>query len=91
MCMMCMTHMMMDHGVQHQPAVSVGAATGRNCASCNHPLQPGYAFCPNCGMNLHTTQCPSCGRVVDQNWKACPYCGAQLSASAPATVGHAHH
>ena len=91
MCMMCMTHMMMDHGEQHQPVASVGAATGRSCAHCNYPLQPGFTFCPNCGMSLRTGTCSSCGQAVDPSWKACPYCGTQLSASAPATVGHAHH
>ncbi len=93
MCMMCMTHMMMDHNHdgQHQPVASVGAATGLGCAHCNYPLQPGLTFCPNCGMSLHTGTCSSCSQAVDPTWKACPYCGAPLSASAPATVGQADH
>ena len=91
MCMMCMTHMMVDRGEQHRPVASVGTATGRSCAHCNYPLQPGFTFCPNCGMNLHTTKCPSCRQAVEPTWKACPDCGTQLSASAPATAGHAHH
>ena len=94
MCMMCMMHMMMghDHGGQHQPATTANVtAAGRGCAHCGYPLQPGFAFCPSCGMSLQTSACPSCGQGVDPSWKACPYCGAQLSASATADAGHAHH
>ncbi len=91
MGMMCMTHMMMDHGEQHQPAASVVATTGRGCTRCGYPVQSGFTFCPNCGINLRTAACPSCGQAVEPTWKACPYCGTQLSASAPATTGHAHH
>jgi len=88
MCMM-MDH---DHGGQHQPATAVVVTTaGRSCAHCGYPLQPGFTFCPNCGMNLRTAACPSCGQATDPGWKACPYCETALSASAPATAGHARH
>ena len=92
--MMCMMHMLMDHdhNGQHQPATAAGTtATGRSCTHCGHPVQPGFAFCPNCGMSLRTATCPSCGEAVQPSWKACPFCGATLGAGATTTAGHAHH
>ncbi len=71
MCMMCMTHMMMDHNHdgQHQPVASVGAATGLGCAHCNYPLQPDFTTCPNCGGQLELG-----GKGIIK----CPYCGAEI-------------
>lgn len=58
------------------------------CAHCGFPLQPGYAYCPNCGMSLRTAICPACGQKVDSNWSTCAYCGSPL---AEAQTQMAHH
>ncbi len=92
MCIMCMAHMLtMDHGGQHQPAASAVATTGRTCSRCGFPLQAGFAFCPNCGMDLRAVSCPACGQAVDPTWKACPHCGAALGTGVAAASEHAHH
>ena len=94
MCLMCLVHAVMDHdhGGQRQLAATVNAtAAGRGCTRCGFALQPGFAFCPSCGMSLRADTCPSCGRGVDTSWRTCPGCGAQLGASAAPSAGHAHH
>jgi predicted amidophosphoribosyltransferase len=81
-----------NHSEQHAGhAVPVAPVSLRTCAECGYPLQTGFAYCPNCGMNLRAATCPSCGQTADLLWRTCPYCGAALGASAPVTAGHAHH
>jgi predicted amidophosphoribosyltransferase len=86
MCGCMLMHAMMNHE-EHQhtspsapaPAGNVVSDTsGRQCAHCGFPLGQGFAFCPNCGMSLKTTECSACGQKVDPNWSACAYCGSPL-------------
>jgi len=88
MCMCMMDH---NHNVQHQPGAMADPAGATRLCHCGYPLQPGFAFCPNCGMSLRTSSCPSCGREMDATWKACPYCGTEPGAHVSVTTGHAHH
>ena len=96
MCGCMLMHAAMDHEghqTSTQPA-SVPqanvmlAASGQQCAHCNFPLGQGFAFCPNCGMNLKTLECSACGQKVDSNWSACAYCGSPLG---EAEKQPAHH
>jgi len=96
MCGCMLLHAVMDHG-EHQsstrptsaPQANVMPAfNGRQCAHCGFSLQQGFAFCPNCGMNLKTSECSACGQKVDPNWSACAYCGSPLG---EAEKQPAHH
>ena len=96
MCGCMLMHAVMDHE-GHQtstqpasaPEASVApAASGQRCAHCGFPLAQGFAFCPNCGMNLKTSECSACGQKVDPNWSACAYCGSPLG---EAEKQPAHH
>ncbi len=86
MCGCMLMHTTMEH-IEHQPAsqsgtipiVAAPAAFDRQCAHCGFQLQQGYAFCPNCGMNLRTAECSACGQKVDTSWKTCAYCGSPLA------------
>lgn len=86
MCGCMLMHAAMDHS-EHQhsaqpmpPSVAgtMPAASGQKCVHCGFPLGQGFAFCPNCGMNLKTAECSACGQKVDSNWSACAYCGSPL-------------
>jgi hypothetical protein len=90
MCGCMLMHAMMNHQ-EHQPGAQAEPATERwpgtnamhtsaqqHCAHCGFPLQQGFAFCPGCGMSLHTAKCPSCGQKVDSGWRACAFCGSPL-------------
>jgi len=86
MCGCMLMHAAMDHEghqTSAQPASvpqanAMPVSSGRQCAHCNFPLGQGFAFCPNCGMNLSTLECSACGQKVDPNWSACAYCGHPL-------------
>jgi len=71
-------HQETDHPAATPRASMTTAAGARPCAHCGFPLQPEFAFCPNCGMGLKTAQCPACGQKVDPAWSACAYCGSPL-------------
>jgi len=88
-CMWMMNHG--QHGTHQGQSIAGAQAAGKACTHCGYPVEPAFAFCPNCGMSLRTTTCPSCRQAVDPTWKACPYCGTALAAGGPATAGHAHH
>jgi hypothetical protein len=84
MCGCMLMHAMMNHQ-EHQPGAQAEASTNamhtsgqQHCAHCGFPLQPGFAFCPGCGMSLKTAECPACGQKVDPGWRACAYCGSPL-------------
>jgi len=86
MCGCMLMHAAMDHG-EHQSsaqptsapqASAMPAANGQRCVHCSFPLGQGFAFCPNCGMSLKTSECSACGQKVDPNWSACAYCGSPL-------------
>lgn len=84
MCGCMFMHATMNHD-EHQdssrstPAMSaIPAANGQKCSHCDFPLEKGFAFCPNCGMNLKTMKCDACGQKVDPAWSACAYCGSPL-------------
>lgn len=86
MCGCMLMHMMMDHqGHQtgtlapNSPTSNTISIESRNrCQHCGFPLQHGFAFCPGCGMGLHSEKCPACGQEVNPIWSACAYCGAPL-------------
>ncbi len=86
MCGCMLMHAAMDHSdhaTADQPlslpqADLVSGSARELCVHCSFPLQPGFAFCPNCGMSLKTAQCPACGRKIDPAWSACVYCGSPL-------------
>jgi len=81
-------HQSSDHPVS-TPQSSMTTATGvRQCAHCGFSLQPGFAFCPNCGMRLKTVQCPACGQKVDPAWSACAYCGSPLGEAEKESMHH---
>jgi len=83
MCGCMLMHAAMDH-YGHQPADQPVAphgnvmptAGGERCTHCGFALQQDFAFCPNCGMSLKTSECLACGRKVDRTWRACAYCGS---------------
>ena len=87
MCGCMLMHATMNHEEQHHPvsqptsaptANALSAPGVRQCPHCDFPLQRGFAFCPNCGMSLRTTECSACGQKVDPSWKTCAYCGSPL-------------
>jgi predicted amidophosphoribosyltransferase len=79
-------HAMMNHEEHQHSSQSVSApamsamptVNGQKCSHCDFPLGQGFAFCPNCGMNLKTMKCAACGQKVDPAWSACAYCGSPL-------------
>jgi len=85
MCGCMLMHAAMNHD-EHQSASQAGAVpvaavhstSNRQCAHCGFQWQQGYAFCPNCGMNLRVAECSACGQKVDSSWKTCAYCGSPL-------------
>jgi predicted amidophosphoribosyltransferase len=86
MCGCMLMHAMMNHeehqhSSQSMPASGINGmstVSGKKCSHCGFPIEQGFAFCPNCGMNLKTTECPACGQKVDPSWSACAYCGSPL-------------
>lgn len=96
MCGCMLMHAGMDHE-GHQTTVQpvympqptvMPASSGRRCTNCGFPLGQGFAFCPNCGMNLKTSECSACGQKVDPVWSTCAYCGSPLD---QAEKHPAHH
>lgn len=48
------------------------------CENCGAPLQPGMAFCGECGASVAAKPaCPKCGYVFERPGKFCPKCGAK--------------
>ncbi len=91
MCGCMLMHAGMDHS-SHQPANKpasmpqanvVPGSNRQQCFHCSFPLQQGFSFCPNCGMNLKTADCPACGQKVDPAWSACAYCGSPIGEGQP--------
>ena len=91
MCGCMLMHMGMDHS-SHQPANGPASmpqangapgSSGLQCTHCSFPLQPGFSFCPSCGMSLKTAACPACGQKVDPAWSACAHCGHPLGEARP--------
>jgi len=85
MCGCMLMHATMNHE-EHQPAPQSGnvpfasaLTSDYKCAHCGFPLQAGYAFCPTCGVSLHTAKCSACGQKTDPSWKTCGYCGSPLA------------
>ena len=86
MCGCMLMHAGMDHSGRQPadqpmttPHAKVMPAFGPDqCFHCRFPVQQGFAFCPNCGTSLNTSECPACGRKVDRAWSACAYCGSPL-------------
>lgn len=87
MCGCMLMHATMNHEEHEHPSpaqpASAAAHGERPCAHCGFRLQPGFAFCPNCGMDLKTAACPACGQKVDPAWGACAYCGSPLGETQP--------
>jgi len=86
MCGCMLMHATMNHQ-GHQPnlqptsapaANTMPVASGQRCVHCGFSLQQGFAFCPNCGINLRTVVCLYCGQKVDPTWSSCAYCGSPL-------------
>jgi FHA domain/Double zinc ribbon len=51
------------------------------CARCNTPLDPGAAYCPNCGQPLPNplgSACPHCAAINLPGAAYCETCGAAL-------------
>jgi type II secretory ATPase GspE/PulE/Tfp pilus assembly ATPase PilB-like protein len=52
------------------------------CAGCQHPLDPTWEACPNCGLEveseLRKTYCPHCQAPLDGKRESCPFCGGGL-------------
>ncbi|HBG74757.1 MAG: hypothetical protein A2X25_12030 [Chloroflexi bacterium GWB2_49_20] len=87
MCGCMLMHAAMDHEghqTSTQPASTpqanvTSAVSGQLCVDCSFPLGQGFAFCPNCGMNLKTSECSACGQKVDPSWSVCAFCGSLLN------------
>lgn len=96
MCGCMPMHGNMDHEGHQSEAQSSTSQEVNNtlsagmlkCAHCGFPMQPGYAYCPNCGMSLRTAVCPACGQKVDPSWSSCAYCGSPLTEH---QIQMAHH
>ena len=96
MCGCMLMHAAMGHdghqtSTQSAPAPQanvIPAASGQKCVHCGFPLGQGFAFCPNCGMNLKTAECSACGQKVDSNWSACAYCGSPLGEAGKQSAHH---
>ncbi len=43
------------------------------CAHCDHPVEPDFRVCPNCGTS-QKTDCSECGRLIQSSWRVCPFC-----------------
>lgn len=71
-------HQHASHSVSAPAMSAMPTANGKKCSHCDFPLGQGFAFCPNCGMNLETMKCDACGQKVDPAWSACAYCGSPL-------------
>lgn len=55
-------------------------APGVACLKCNHPIQAGSKFCPQCGTRApETSFCAACGGQVPAGSKFCPQCGAGIN------------
>jgi hypothetical protein len=59
------------------------------CQKCGTPSKPMFAFCNQCGAELHAA-CPQCRRPVDSGWRACAYCGTSLADRTPVSVAPGH-
>src|SRR6266705_6781369 len=46
-----------------------------SCPECNNPIQAGWKYCPQCGVQI---SCPSCSSIVATSNKYCPNCGKAL-------------
>jgi hypothetical protein len=53
------------------------------CTGCEHPLDPSWEACPNCGVEvdseLRKTYCPHCQAPLSGKRDSCPFCGGGLS------------
>ena len=71
----------LEQAAQEQLELGSGQAGARYCWQCGKPLQPGAAFCAECGtaddaeINGQTMFCGSCGAKVGQNFAFCWQCG----------------
>jgi len=84
----CMCMMAHNHDEVHQDhALATTQAAARTCPECGYHLQSGFAFCPNCGMELKAAICPSCGEAADAAWKVCPHCGSERGAVVSTMTG----
>lgn len=69
----------------------------KKCSACGEMMEPGAAFCTNCGNRLPETadvkKCSSCGEAVDKDAAFCTHCGMRFdekktqSAGAPSSIG----
>ena len=56
------------------------------CPDCHQRLEPGYAYCPECGKTVGTIQyraerqiwCEKCHKRLDPKFKFCPHCRGAL-------------
>ena len=52
------------------------------CAGCDHPLDPAWEACPNCGLEveseLRNSYCPHCQAPITGKRDSCPFCGGGL-------------
>ncbi len=86
MCGCMSMHATMKHE-EHQPALQSANApvvvaapvSDYKCLHCGFPLQAGFVFCPNCGMNLRAAKCSACGQKLDPSWNTCAYCGSPVA------------
>lgn len=72
-----------------QPVIAAASSTAKSmpsssviaCHHCNTSLQPGFSFCPHCGVRPKSI-CPSCQRTFNPAWVSCAYCGSKIIAKA---------
>ena len=55
------------------------------CKNCGAELEPGSAFCTNCGAPVTNETCPNCGEPLEDNSAFCTHCGAKVGKSEPPT------
>ena len=52
------------------------------CGGCQHPLDPAWEACPNCGREVESearkSYCPHCLAPVGDQRELCPFCGGGL-------------
>lgn len=52
------------------------------CVGCEHPLDPAWEACPNCGREVESesrkTYCPHCQAPLAGHRDSCPFCGEGL-------------
>jgi len=65
----------------------------KKCSACGEMMEPGAAFCTNCGNRLPETadvkKCSSCGEAVDKDATFCTHCGTRFEEKKTQSTGEA--